>query len=194
MPPRPTTAHARPGLAHVVERNISALLARRHREEAGRGRQDRIAGRISQFAGSMRFVYIHLVIVGTWIVWNVGWLPFRPFDPQFTVLGMTAAVEAIFLSTFVLITQNRMQESADTRADLDLQVSLLDEHEVTRLVHLTMAIAKQMEIAEAHDPELEELARDVHPEKVLDEISASTRRFDLADGPPDGVSDRSLTY
>src|SRR3712207_788816 len=86
------------------------------------------------------------------------------------VLAMEASVEAIFLSTFVLISQNRMSALADKRADLDLQVSLLSEHEITRMLSLVQQIAERLGIEEAQDPELEELARDVHPEKVLDKI------------------------
>ena len=178
MSPHHTTLTAEPvaPLARVVERNIEALRARRLQNERTRSLQERAADRVSRFTGSMTFVYIHLVLFGVWIVWNVGWLPIRPFDPQFTVLAMAASVEAIFLSTFVLITQNRMQQLADSRADLDLQVSLLAEHEVTRLIQLTSAIARHMGIEEGRDPELPELERDVRPEKVLDEIEESDRR------------------
>jgi uncharacterized membrane protein len=71
---------------------------------------------------------------GLWIVANLGWIPGVPkWDESFVVLAMWASVEAIFLSTFVLIGQNRMQAAADNRADLDLQISLLAEHEVTKL-------------------------------------------------------------
>ena len=184
---RSITAAPESPLARVVERNIEALRTRRLDDERKRSRQERAADAISRFAGSMRFVYIHLVVFGTWIAWNAGLLPLRPFDPQFTILGMTASVEAIFLSTFVLITQNRMQELADTRADLDLQVSLLAEHEVTRLIQLTAAIADRLGIAEAQHPELPELSRDVQPEKVLDEIAAIDRRLD---GSPTPGGDR----
>lgn len=178
MSPRHATLTAEPvtPLARVVERNIEALRARRLEDEQARSRQGKAADRVSRFTGSMTFVYIHLVLFGAWIVWNVGWLPLRPFDPQFTVLAMAASVEAIFLSTFVLITQNRMQQLADSRADLDLQVSLLSEHEVTRLIQLTAAIARRMGIEEGNHPELPELARDVQPEKVLDEIEHGARR------------------
>jgi hypothetical protein len=55
-----------------------------------------------------------------------------PWDPSFTLLGTVASVEAIFLSTFILIRQNRMAEADRKRADLDLQVSLLAEHEITK--------------------------------------------------------------
>src|SRR5690242_10211396 len=108
-----TTPHETrpPALARVVERNIRALLDRREQEEQGRGVQDRLADAITRFAGSMRFVYIHLCLFGAWILVNAvpgvprGWR----FDPSLVVLAMAASVEAIFLSTFVLISQNRMQ-------------------------------------------------------------------------------------
>ncbi len=119
----------------------------------------------------MKFVYIHLVLFGTWIIINLPWAPgFIRFDPSFVILAMFASVEAIFLSTFILITQNRMTEIAGKRADLDLQISLLAEHEITRLVSLVIKIADKMGIEESRDPELEELERDVAPEAVLDKI------------------------
>jgi uncharacterized membrane protein len=61
-----------------------------------------------------------------------------------------------------------MNIQADKRAELDLQVSLLAEHEITRLVTLVSAMAKKMGVEEAHDKEIDELAKDVHPEKVMD--------------------------
>lgn len=66
-----------------------------------------------------------------------------------------------------------MTDEANSRADLDLQISLLAEHEVTRLLHLVVAIAKQMGLQEAKDPHLDELKRDVSPEHVVDKIQES---------------------
>jgi uncharacterized membrane protein len=91
---------------------------------------------------------------------------------------MVASVEAIFLSTFILITQNRMAAMADKRADLDLQVSLLAEHEITRLLTLVTALAERMGVDAAQDPELTELARDVAPEQVLDTMDTHQQRMD----------------
>jgi uncharacterized membrane protein len=166
-------------MARVVERNIRALVAHRQEEQVNRNRQERIADAVTAFTGSMRFVYIHLLMFGLWIFINLGWLPIVPkFDPSFVVLAMVASVEAIFLSTFVLISQNRMAALADKRADLDLQVSLLAEHEVTRLITLVAAMAERMGIDQAHDPELSELARDVKPEKVIETMEAEERTID----------------
>ena len=166
-------------MARVVERNIRALVAHRQEEQVNRNRQERIADAVTAFTGSMRFVYIHLLMFGLWIFINLGWLPIIPkFDPSFVVLAMVASVEAIFLSTFVLISQNRMAALADRRADLDLQVSLLAEHEVTRLITLVAAMAERMGIDQASDPELTELARDVKPEKVIETMEAEERTID----------------
>ena len=174
----PRDRRTKPPMAGVVERNIKALLARRQDEDRDRGLQDRLADTITRFTGSMTFVFIHLAIFGGWIAANLGWTPLEPWDPSFVVLAMVASVEAIFLSTFVLISQNRMQALADKRADLDLQVSLLAEHEVTQLITLVRRMAQVMGIAESRDPELDELEQDVAPEKVLEEMEHHARTFE----------------
>lgn len=167
-----------PEMARIVERNIDALLDRHKQEEEKKSFEEKIADKVTRFTGSMLFVYIHLVVFGVWIFWNVGWIGLKPFDPSFVVLAMFASVEAIFLSTFVLISQNRMNAQADKRADLDLQVSLLTEHEVTRLITLLAAVAKKMDIQEAYDPEIDELKKDVHPEIVMDTMEKHTKVSD----------------
>jgi uncharacterized membrane protein len=165
-------------MASVVDKNIRALLSRRNQEERSKRLQDRIADAISRFTGSMTFVYIHLIVFGLWIIINLGWTSLPAFDPTFVILAMFASVEAIFLSTFVLITQNRMAAQADRRADLDLHISLLAEHEVTRLITLVSAIAQRMGIEPAvNKPELAELEKDVDPEKVLERIQQTESDF-----------------
>jgi uncharacterized membrane protein len=158
----------------VLERNIRALQHRRRSEEKDATIEERIAEAITRFTGSMRFVYLHVGLFGFWVVANLGWVPGVPaWDPSFVVLAMVASVEAIFLSTFVLISQNRMAAAADKRADLDLQISLLAEHEVTRLVTLVAAIADRMGVETEADADLEEITLDVAPEAVLDELEAT---------------------
>ncbi|MDX1951667.1 MAG: DUF1003 domain-containing protein [Verrucomicrobiota bacterium] len=158
-------------MAQIVDRNIRALLKKRQQEEASKSFQDRLADAITRFTGSMTFVFLHFLLFGGWIVINLGWIPgIRPFDKSFVILAMIASVEAIFLSTFILISQNRMQALADKRADLDLQVSLLAEHEITRMFLLVKQMAHKMGIEESQDPELEELLKDVKPEQVLARI------------------------
>lgn len=160
------------GLNRVLARNIDALLTRRRNEQEASTRDRRVADAITRFTGSMRFVVIHLVVFAVWIAWNLGAFGLPKFDHDFVLLAMEASVEAIFLSTFVLISQNRQAAEADARADLDLQICLLTEHEVTRLIRLVAQIAAKFDISEAADEEVSELAHDVHPEDVLDELEA----------------------
>ena len=84
-PPQP------PGLSPVLERNIRALRERRRREEAEATAEERVAGAITRFTGSMRFVYLHLALFGFWVAANLGWVPGVPaWDPSFVVLAMVA--------------------------------------------------------------------------------------------------------
>ncbi|HTE17493.1 MAG TPA: DUF1003 domain-containing protein [Armatimonadota bacterium] len=178
---RPPFVSSNPEVADVVRRNIRALIEVRRQSEGQRGTQERVADAITRFTGSLPFVYLHALVFGGWLICNIGLIPgVKPWDPfPFVMLAMIASVEAIFLSTFVLISQNRMQVMADKRADLDLQVNLLAEHEITRLIKLVDAIAEHMGVATGDDPEVEQLKKDVAPEVVLqeiDEVEAETQQ------------------
>jgi uncharacterized membrane protein len=156
-----------------LRRNIDALHRRRRDEEASASFEERLASQITRFTGSMRFVYVHAAIYGLWILANLGWLGVEPWDPTFVVLAMIASVEAIFLSTFILISQNRMAAAADRRAELDVQVSLLAEHEITKLVQMVSDIADRLGIPPEARGEIEEMKQTVAPEAVLDAIEES---------------------
>jgi uncharacterized membrane protein len=148
--------------------NIETLSARAREEAAQAPLSHRIAERITAFTGSMTFVFVHLVLFGFWIGANTLGLPGVPrFDPSLVVLAMAASVEAIFLSTFVLISQNRMAEAAARSADLDLHISLLTEHELTRLAILSERIARRLDLP-VDDLDLAEIEADVVPAEVLD--------------------------
>jgi uncharacterized membrane protein len=172
----PTVPPPQPGsLNRALERNIAALERRRREDSARATLEERIAGGITRFTGSMMFVYLSLALVGFWVAANLGWIPGVPaWDADFIILAMIASVAAIFLSTFVLIAQNKMARTADRRAELDLQISLLSEHEVTRIVALVSAIADRLGVERGED--VEELKRDVAPEAVLDAIDSTERK------------------
>lgn len=152
-----------------LRRNIETLRARRQQEMQSASREEKLANAITTFTGSMRFVYLHLVLYAAWIAANL--IPGLPhFDPTFVTLAMAASVEAIFLSTFVLISQNRAMALTDKRDDLDLHINLLAEHELTRLIVMVAAIADKLDVRTAADHDLPEITKDVAPEVVLGEI------------------------
>jgi uncharacterized membrane protein len=156
------------GLSKVLERNIRTIVELRLKQAEARDLQDRIADTVTAFAGSMPFVYIHIVWFGAWIVANAGGRGFDPFP--YGLLTMVVSLEAIFLSAFVLITQNRQSEEAEKRADLDLQIGLLAEHELTRVLKMLDAIHNRLAIEPDADNELPDLEKDTMPEDVLAEL------------------------
>ena len=89
---------------------------------------------------------------------------------------MVVSLEAIFLSTFVLISQNRMNAEAERRADLDLHIGLLAEHELTRVLQMLDQIQDKMGIENDADKELADLEMQIRPEDVLAEIEHLQRR------------------
>ena len=133
----------------TVEANIHSVADMERALEENRGVIDRIADAIGGFSGSMSFVGIHVVWFTTWFLINTGVLPFRRFDPYpFILLAMIVSVEGVLLSTFVLMKQNRMQRRIDVRDQLNLQIDLLAEKEVTKALQLLRAICIHLGIPE----------------------------------------------
>jgi uncharacterized membrane protein len=160
-----------PSLDAIVERNIQAVLDKRREEAAAVTKHQGAAMAIGRFIGSFGFIYAHLVLFGGWILANTVGLPGIPrFDPELVLVATFAAIEAIFLTTLVLINQNRMAAVTERRAELDLQISLLTEHEVTRMLHLVSAVADRLKVHSKVDGEIEELKRDVGAAEVLEKI------------------------
>ena len=118
----------------MVARQIPAHPAlQRHREERSRGVQNRIADAITAFAGSMWFVYLH-------VAWFALWIGLRAEDYPFGLLTMVVSLEAIFLSTFVLISQNRQEEARRHLADDEYRVIQEEEKQNEELLRLSNQI------------------------------------------------------
>jgi uncharacterized membrane protein len=160
-----------PALSKVIERNIRTIIHLRTKAARERSLQGRIADVITSFSGRMVFAYVHIVWFGIWILLNTGRFGLLPFDPfPYGLLTMIVSLEAIFLSTFVLISQNRMSEETERRADLDLHIGLLTEHELTRVLQMLDAIQDKLDIVDHHESELADLEMETKPEDVLAEI------------------------
>ena len=130
-----------------------------------------MAAAISRFIGSMKFVYLHVIGLVLWAVAELGLIPGLDVGLSSSRLGTIASLEAIFVATFVLIAQNRMVAQQEVRNHLDVQVSLLNEHETTHIGRLVAAMSEKMGLPEARDPEIQELIRDVEPLHMIDRIA-----------------------
>jgi uncharacterized membrane protein len=160
-----------PALSKVIERNIRTIIHLRTKAAHERGLQSRIADMITSVSGRMIFVYVHIVWFGIWILLNTGKFGVRVFDPfPYGLLTMVVSLEAIFLSTFVLISQNRLSEESERRADLDLHIGLLTEHELTRVLQMLDVIQDKLGIVDHENSELADLEMETKPEDVLAEI------------------------
>ena len=160
-----------PALSKIIERNIRTIIHLRTKAARERSVQGRIADAITSFSGRMIFAYVHIVWFGLWILLNTGRFGLRAFDPfPYGLLTMVVSLEAIFLSTFVLISQNRLGEETERRADLDLHIGLLTEHELTRVLQMLGAIQDKLGIVDHENSELADLEMETKPEDVLAEI------------------------
>ena len=160
-----------PALSDVIERNIQNHVRLRIEAVSRRTFQERMADAITLFSGRMSFLYLHALWFGLWVLLNTGRFGMHPFDPfPYSLLTMIVSLEAIFLSTFVLISQNRSGVEADARADVALHVGLLTEHEVTRTLQMLDAIQNRLGIADDPHSDLAQLELETKPEDVLAEI------------------------
>jgi uncharacterized membrane protein len=172
-PPRHLPRTKDPAVAGVIEENIRVIAELREAGRRAKSPHARMADWIARLSGHVGFLYLHAAWFSAWILVNVGTHPLVGFDPYpFGLLTMVVSLEAIFLSTIVLISQNMLGAAADRRADLDLQIDLLSEHEITRVLVLVDRIAQKLGIEEGFDPALPQLERATVPGKVMEEIQA----------------------
>jgi len=146
----------------------------RQEEEALERRSDaeRLADAVGAFAGNPIFVVLHLLVVTAWLVVNSGLISVRPFDPYpFQLLGVIVAVEAVILSSFILMRQNRMMRRGEHRDHLNLQVDLLAEKEITKVLQMVRAICAQMGLQNiAADSEIRELSKTTSVESLSQKL------------------------
>ena len=115
--------------------------------------QDKAADKITSFAGSMSFVYMHALVFAIWIAYNLI-AKKSGFDPfPFGLLTLIVSLEAIFLSTFVMLSQNRQSKQADLRAELDYEVNVKAEKEVAEIIAL---LKSNNELLARHHKEMTE--------------------------------------
>ena len=109
-----------------------------------RTRTERQTDAVVRFTGSPKFLLPHVILVAGWIVANLNLIPgVKAFDPfPFGILELFVSSESVFLTIFVLISQNRMSRQAERRAHLDLQVGMLAEQELTTMLQMLQELCQ----------------------------------------------------
>ena len=155
-----------------AKRNIQVISQLEQQALGRRSIAEKFSDSIVYQGGRPTTILLHLVWFGVWMVWNSGRIPgLRPFDPfPYMALSTIVSLEAIFLSLFILISQNRSTRRADERAHLDLQVNLLAEHEATKMLQLLQALCAYHGIPEANDAEVTQLIRATEPANLAREL------------------------
>lgn len=156
---------------HVLA-NIETVARMEHEFLDQRSAPDRIGDAITNFAGTMKFVIIHLVLLAVWFFVNSGAVSaIRPFDPYpFVLMTMIVSLEGVLLAVFILMKQNRMSRRADHRDHLNLQIDLLAEKEITKVLQMQRQLAQHLGMPLANDAESVEMSRHTAVEDLAHEI------------------------
>ena len=145
---------------------------------------ERVAEVITSFTGSLSFIWLHIVWFVLWIGLNLSGWAFEPFDPfPFTLLTMVVSLEAIFLSAFILMAENKQGRLADQRARVDLEVDMIAEREITKLVELVVAIHQHLGIHRPADRELENMQKTTDIEHLAQVAQATAEAQNGNDKP-----------
>ena len=134
---------------------------------------ERIGDGVGAFAGSMTFVILHVIWFTVWMLVNTNRISGVPvFDPYpFMLLSLIVSLEAVVLSTFVLMKQNRMSKRSDRRNDLNLQIDLLSEREATMILQMLQRICTRLGLEESADAaEVRELSKATKVESIAREL------------------------
>jgi uncharacterized membrane protein len=156
----PAMAKENPTITPDIRRNIASIAQLERQFQQRRSTVERLTGAVCRFAGSLRFVAAHALLFAVWIGANL-LLPDRHrFDPSFTFLQVWAALEALFLSAFVLMSQNRESRLVEHWTHVTLQMSLLAEQEMTKMLQLQQKLCNFLGLqGEAADPRLAQMVQ-----------------------------------
>ena len=177
--------------ADPVVHNVGEIVKLEQRDRLSMNASDHIANLITAFSGSMLYVYLHVIWFTLWIVLNLGWLGITPFDPfPFGLLTMIVSLEAIFLSTFVLISQNRQALQSDRRQKLNMQVDVIAEQEITKLMQMLLEIQRHLGIHPTDDPQIHAMRRPTHIAELAQKIDQAEKHIDPEGAKgPDSAAD-----
>jgi uncharacterized membrane protein len=195
--PPPTRVHdPLPGFRRGVDSLATIKTAAQRRENP----TQRVADFFTRLSGSMAFIYFHTVWFLVWMVWNLNLIPgLRAFDPfpfgllihvawfglwiglgveryPYGLLTMIVSLEAIFLSTFVLISQNREQQLSSVRDELQTQISLYQEQELTQVLRIVHRMEKHLGLMEQDERLVRAMEHFVDADDLLREIEAGVGR------------------
>jgi uncharacterized membrane protein len=164
-----------PAGSRVAEENVAAIKARDREAERKRSPFERVSDAVIEAAAGAPSIMIHVLWFTGWVSVNTGLVPgIVPFDPfPFPFLTMSVSLEAIFLALFVLESQNRLAKLSEQRANLDLQINLLAEREMTAALQLLSDIARHLKVeSSVSRDQLNDMIKKTDVRRLADEVEA----------------------
>jgi uncharacterized membrane protein len=174
-------------LTALTQRNIELIAQLEDTATARRSPADCVADAITHFCGSMAFIYVHVAWFGGWILWH--FLPGLPqairIDPYpFQFLTFVVSLEAIFLSTFILISQNRQSQITELRNHLDLQINLLSEQENSKMLAMLETLLRYHGLLQP-DPEVASMEETTQPHMLVQQIEKTIEHHQEKETAPE---------
>lgn len=160
-------------LPSFISENIDAIIDSEQTANRRRTRSEVISDFVGSAIGTLSFVAVQLAGTILWVMINTGLMVHvRPFDPfPFPILNQVIALEAVLMTAFVLMKQNRMSKLADRRAHLSLQINLLTERETTKIIGMLLEIGKRFGIQhKVLDEETSQLSRLLTIETLIEAL------------------------
>jgi len=153
-------------------RNIESILKLEKDDQAELTGLHRLSHHVGWFVGTIYFLIAQCVFALVWVLLNAGpWQVGPAFDPYpFPLLSTVLAMEAVLLTSFVLIRQSAINRQSERRNHLDLQINLLAEEEVTYLLKLVRGIASKLDIDLQAGPQSEGLAKATPVESIARDL------------------------
>jgi uncharacterized membrane protein len=181
-----TNGKIRPEPLHV-KRTIETVVEMEQRQREPSSFSDWLGEVITAASGRLWFAIAHVVWFTTWIIWNSGPFGLPSFDPMpYSFLTLIVSLEAIFLSTFVLIGQNLQAARAERRSVVDLEVNVIAERELTKILRLVADLHRHLSTDTHHDPEIDQMLKSVRVEDLEEGAQLAERSLSEDDGKAAG--------
>ncbi|EKD64911.1 MAG: hypothetical protein ACD_50C00248G0001 [uncultured bacterium] len=165
---------------HEIQRSRKVIKSFKAKADRGRSLSEKFADQMTSTFGTVFFLSLNMVLFTLWILINIGQFPeIKPFDPfPFSLLTMIVSLQAIALAIIVLISQNRTGKVDELREEIDYQLGIIAEQEVTKLLYIVAKIAEKNGIDLSKDIVLQEMLRPTNTDTIGKSLERQIEKYD----------------
>ena len=165
---------------HEIQRSRKVIKSFKAKADRGRSLSEKFADQMTSTFGTVFFLSLNMVLFTLWILINIGQFPeIKPLDPfPFSLLTMIVSLQAIALAIIVLISQNRTGKVDELREEIDYQLGIIAEQEVTKLLYIVAKIAEKNGIDLSKDIVLQEMLRPTNTDTIGKSLERQIEKYD----------------